>query len=53
MDLLISGGVVLLAIVLLSVYAVYLFLVRFFHMAQYKEPSLHIVNLPRDFRPDI
>ena len=29
MDLLISGGVVLLAIVLLSIYAVYLFLVRF------------------------
>ena len=29
MDLLISGGIVLLAIVLLSIYAVYLFLVRF------------------------
>ena len=34
MDLLISGGVVLLAIVLLSVYAVYLFLVRFFKLAK-------------------
>ena len=34
MDLLISGGIVLLAIVLLSVYAVYLFLVRFFKLAK-------------------
>lgn len=34
MDLLISGGVVLFAIVLLSVYAVYLFLVRFFKLAR-------------------
>jgi biopolymer transport protein ExbB len=34
MDLLISGGVVLFAIVLLSVYAVYLFLVRFFKLAK-------------------
>lgn len=34
MDLLISGGVVLIAIVLLSVYAVYLFLVRFFKLAK-------------------
>lgn len=34
MDLLISGGVVLLAIVVISVYAVYLFLVRFFKLAK-------------------
>jgi biopolymer transport protein ExbB len=34
MDLLISGGVVLFAIVLLSVYAVYLFFVRFFKLAK-------------------
>ncbi|MFN2322994.1 MAG: MotA/TolQ/ExbB proton channel family protein [Trueperaceae bacterium] len=34
MDLLISGGVVLLAIALLSVYAVYLFLVRLFKLAK-------------------
>lgn len=34
MDLLISGGVVLFAIVVLSVYAVYLFFVRFFKLAK-------------------
>ncbi len=34
MDLLISGGVVLLAIVVISVYAVYLFLVRFFKLSK-------------------
>ena len=34
MDLLISGGVVLLAIVAISVYAVYLFLVRFFKLSR-------------------
>lgn len=34
MDLLISGGVVLFAIALLSVYAVYLFFVRFFKLAK-------------------
>lgn len=34
MDLLISGGAVLVAIIILSVYAVYLFLVRFFKLAK-------------------
>jgi biopolymer transport protein ExbB len=34
MDLLISGGIVLLAIALLSIYAVYLFLVRFFKLSR-------------------
>jgi biopolymer transport protein ExbB len=34
MDLLISGGIVLLAIALLSIYAVYLFLVRFFKLTR-------------------
>ena len=34
MDLLISGGLVLLAIVAVSIYAVYLFLVRFFKLSR-------------------
>jgi biopolymer transport protein ExbB len=34
MDLLISGGIVLLAIAVLSIYAVYLFLVRFFKLSR-------------------